>query len=133
MMDLVVLRDGLMVHEVDAVCDKLQAADIGFKVERVTAKEAGIIESHKNNWATGLVNVVNYFNHGGTAVYMRIAVAEKDVERANAALEPKPRGPLDKMTVVIWVIVGLAAALFAYAFICPESRERERAKSYMVD
>lgn len=118
-MELVVLQDGLLVHEVDTICEKLQVAGIGFKVEGVTAADAGIVDSHKDNWATGLSHVINYFNHGGTSIYMRILVDVVDVERAKAVLLPEPRERTDWKVVVMWVVLGLAVVFFAYSFIQP--------------
>ena len=122
-MQLTVLLDGLLVHEVDAACEKLLSAGIGFKVERVTAADAGVVDSHRNNWATSLGNVMNYFNHGGTGVYMRILVEEADVERAQAALNARKVGSMDRKTLLLWIILGLAVALFVYAFACPRKRQ----------
>lgn len=123
-MELVVLQDGLLVHEVDTICEKLQVAGIGFKVEGVTAADAGIVDSHKDNWATGLSHVINYFNHGGTSIYMRILVDVADAERAKLVLLPEPRERTDWKEIVMWVVIGLAAALFAYSFIQPRDENR---------
>lgn len=48
---LEILCDGLMVYEVDPICEKLVAKGVRFKVVRVTDEEAGIVNSRKDNCA----------------------------------------------------------------------------------
>ena len=121
----VVLRDGVYVHEAEAICRELERSNIPFEVCHVSKEGAGIVESHKNNWATSLCTVSNYFNQGGLGVYLRILVRPEDVERADAALSPKcvkcaKRGP---KTIVMWVVIAIAAFLFVYAFVDRACRE----------
>ena len=82
----VVLRDGVYVHEAEAICRELERANIPFELCHVSKEGAGIVESHKNNWATDPSVVSNCFSHGGLGVYLRILVHPEDVERANEAL-----------------------------------------------
>ena len=87
---------------------------------------AGIVESHKNNWATALCIVSNYFNQGGLGVYLRILVHPEDVERANEALSTKDgkRAKNDTRKIVIWVVIAAAVFLFFYAFSARAFREQ---------
>lgn len=55
---------------------------------------------------------------------MRILVDVADVERAKAVLLPEPRERTDWEVIVMWVVIGLAAALFAYSFIRPRDENR---------
>ena len=122
----VVLRDGVYVHEAEAICRKLECADIPFELCHVSKEGAGIVESHKNNWATGLCIVSNYFNQGGLGVYLRILVNPEDVDRANEALAPKEgkRAKTDAKTIVMWVVIAAAVFLFVYAFAIRACREQ---------
>jgi hypothetical protein len=115
--DAVVLLDGLQVFEVEDYCRALEKGGVRFRVESVASEECGIVESRKNNWASGLTLVMNYFNRGGLSVHMRISVHPDDVEKATAALEAsKVRNPIDKKTVAIVVLLAVCAILFVYAF-----------------
>ena len=91
---------------------------IPFELCHVSKEGAGIVESHKNNWATALCIVSNYFNQGGLGVYLRILVHPEDVDRANATLSPKEgkRAKTDAKTIVMWVVIAAAVFLFIYAF-----------------
>ena len=122
----VVLRDGVYVHEAEAICRKLECANIPFELCHVSKEGAGIVESHKNNWATGLCIVSNYFNQGGLGVYLRILVNPEDVDRANEALAPKEvkRAKTDAKTIVMWVVIAAAVFLFVYAFAIRACREQ---------
>ena len=123
--DKAVLRDGVFVHEADEICRKLEREGIPFEICQVSKDSAGIIESHKNNWSTALGSVVNYFNQGGLGVYLRIIVKSEDLDRANAALEPKPTngGTRNDKTVLLWVIIIAATVLFLYAFVDRAKRD----------
>ena len=122
----VVLRDGVYVHEAEAICRELERANIPFELCHVSKEGAGIVESHKNNWATALCIVSNYFNQGGLGVYLRILVHPEDVERANEALSPKDgkRAKNDTRKIVIWVVIAAAVFLFFYAFSARAFREQ---------
>ena len=123
--DKAVLRDGVFVHEADEICRKLEREGIPFEICQVSKDSAGIIESHKNNWSTALGSVVNYFNQGGLGVYLRIIVKSEDLDRANAALEPKPTDGAKRndKTVLLLVIIIAATALFLYAFVDRAKRD----------
>ena len=120
------LRDGVYVHEAEAICRELERANIPFELCHVSKEGAGIVESHKNNWATGLCIVSNYFNQGGLGVYLRILVNPEDVDRANEALAPKEvkRAKTDAKTIVMWVVIAAAVFLFVYAFAIRACREQ---------
>ena len=122
----VVLRDGVYVHEAEGICRELERANIPFELCHVSKEGAGIVESHKNNWATGLCIVSNYFNQGGLGVYLRILVNPEDVDRANEALAPKEgkRAKTDAKTIVMWVVIAAAVFLFVYAFAIRACREQ---------
>ena len=111
--DKVVLRDGVFVHEADAICQELERASVPFVVCQVSKEDAGIVESHRNNWSTALGTVMNYFNQGGLGVYLRILVLPEDLDRANAALAPKPR-VIRRINFVFWGIVILFVFLFLF-------------------
>ena len=100
--------------------------DDGKVLCHVSKEGAGIVESHKNNWATGLCIVSNYFNQGGLGVYLRILVNPEDVDRANEALAPKEvkRAKTDAKTIVMWVVIAAAVFLFVYAFAIRACREQ---------
>ena len=123
----VVLRDGVYVHEAEAICRELERANIPFELCQVSKEGAGIVESHKNNWATALCIVSNYFNQGGLGVYLRILVHPEDVDRANAALSPKDRkvAKSDPKKIVMWVVIAAAVFLFIYAFASRAFREQQ--------
>lgn len=122
----VVLRDGVYVHEAEAICRKLERANIPFELCHVSKEGAGIVESHKNNWATDPSVVSNCFSHGGLGVYLRILVHPEDVDRANEALAPKEgkRAKTDAKTIVMWVVIAAAVFLFVYAFAIRACREQ---------
>ena len=88
---IAILRDGVFVHEAEAICRRLEKAGIQFGVRQVSQEDAGIVDPRKDNWASGLCTVVNYFNRGGLSVYVRICVRSEDVERANEILAERPR------------------------------------------
>ena len=115
----VLLLDGVFVHEAQKVCSKLESAGVPFELCHVSKDDAGIVESHKNNWSTALGSVVNYFNQGGLGVYLRIFVKPEDVDRANAALaqESAPRRKMTKEEVLVWIFVIAGILLFVYAFV----------------
>ena len=123
----VVLRDGVYVHEAEAICRELERANIPFELCHVSKEGAGIVESHKNNWATGLCIVSNYFNQGGLGVYLRILVHPEDIDRANEALSPKEvkRAKTDAKTIVMWIVIAAAVFLFVYAFASRAFREQQ--------
>ena len=89
--DIAILRDGVFVHEAEVICRRLEKAGIQFGVRQVSQEDAGIVDPRKDNWASGLCTVVNYFNRGGLSVYVRICVRSEDVERANEILAERPR------------------------------------------
>lgn len=122
----VVLRDGVYVHEAEAICRELERANIPFELCHVSKEGAGIVESHKNNWATDPSVVSNCFSHGGLGVYLRILVHPEDVDRANEALAPKEgkRAKTDAKTIVMWVVIAAAVFLFVYAFAIRACREQ---------
>ena len=122
--DMVVLRDGVFVHEADAICRELEQAGVPFVVSQVSKEGAGIVESHRNNWSTALGMVMNYFNQGGLGVYLRILVSPEDFDRANAALAPKPRAKR-RINFVFWGIVIVIAFLYLYV---RDMQIRERLK-----
>ena len=122
----VVLRDGVYVHEAEAICRELERANIPFELCHVSKEGAGIVESHKNNWATDPSVVSNCFSHGGLGVYLRILVHPEDVDRANEALAPKEgkHAKTDAKTIVMWVVIAAAVFLFVYAFAIRACREQ---------
>ena len=122
----VVLRDGVYVHEAEGICRELERANIPFELCHVSKEGAGIVESHKNNWATDPSVVSNCFSHGGLGVYLRILVHPEDVDRANEALAPKEgkRAKTDAKTIVMWVVIAAAVFLFVYAFAIRACREQ---------
>ena len=109
--DKAILRDGVFVHEADALCRELEQAGVPFELRQVSKEGAGIVESHRNNWSTALGTVVNYFNQGGLGVYLRILVLPEDLDRANAALAPRPR-TRRRINLVFWGIVVLCVFLY---------------------
>ena len=111
--DMVVLRDGVFVHEAGDICRELEQAGVPFVVSQVSKEGAGIVESHRNNWSTALGTVMNYFNQGGLGVYLRILVSPADLDRANAALAPKPRAKR-RINFVFWGIVIIIAFIYLY-------------------
>ncbi len=120
----VVVEDGAYVHEARLACNRLEQAHIPFEVCQVSKSEAGIVEDRRNNWATGLGMVMNYFNQGGLGVYLRILVRLEDLERAKAAISLEPRNRrIDNKRLAIWILIGIAIALFVYAFADRASRE----------
>ncbi len=131
--DIAILRDGVFVHEAEAICRRLEKAGIPFGVRQVSQEDAGIVDPRKDNWASGLCTVVNYFNRGGLGVYVRICVRPEDVERANGILVEKPRKPLDAMTVVVLVVIALAVFLFAYSFIDPHGKKDLSLSTSIID
>lgn len=111
--DKVILRDGVFIHEADAFCRALERAGVPFELCQVSKEGAGIVESHKNNWSTALGTVVNYFNQGGLGVYLRILVWPGDLDRANAALAPKPRVG-HGINFVFWGLVAFCVFLYLF-------------------
>ena len=109
----VILRDGVFVHEADALCRELEQAGVPFELRQVSKEGAGIVESHRLNWSTALGTVVNYFNQGGLGVYLRILVLPEDLDRANAALAPKPKAR-HIINFVFWGIVIFFVFLFLF-------------------
>lgn len=91
---LEILCDGLMVYEVDPICEKLAAKGVRFKVVRVTDEEAGIVNPRKDNWASGLSQVCNYFNQGGLTEHLRVLVVAEDLELAKSVIAPAESRPL---------------------------------------
>ena len=120
--ELVTLADGLMVFETGAVCEKLTQAGIRFELSQVSATDAGIVSPRKNNWASALTHVCNYFNRGGLGVYMRIRVAANDFERAKAILAPTEQKRTDGKRLLIWIVGGVVLVLLLYAFAHPHVR-----------
>ena len=133
--DIAILRDGVFVHEAEAICRRLEKAGIQFGVRQVSQEDAGIVDPRKDNWASGLCTVVNYFNRGGLSVYVRICVRSEDVERANEneILAERPRKPMDAITVVVLIVVALAVFLFAYSFIDPHRKKDMSLSTYLID
>ena len=131
--DIAILRDGVFVHEAEAICRRLEKAGIQFGVRQVSQEDAGIVDPRKDNWASGLCTVVNYFNRGGLSVYVRICVRSEDVERANEILAERPRKPMDAITVVVLIVVALAVFLFAYSFIDPHRKKDLSLSTYLID
>ena len=120
---LEILCDGLMVYEVDPICEKLVAKGVRFKVVRVTDEEAGIVNSRKDNWASGLTQVCNYFNHGGLTEHLRILVPAEDLEFAKRVIAPEerclPREPRPNLKLLILaVLAGLFVAIAWLATTC---------------
>ena len=120
---LEILCDGLMVYEVDPICEKLVAKGVRFKVVRVTDEEAGIVNSRKDNWASGLTQVCNYFNHGGLTEHLRILVPAEDLEFAKRVIAPEercmPREPRPNLKLLILaVLAGLFVAIVWLATTC---------------
>ena len=113
MKNKVILRDGVFVHEAEALCRELEQAGVPFELCQVSKEGAGIVESHRNNWSTALGTVLNYFNQGGLGVYLRILVSPEYLDRANAALAPKPR-PRHIINFVFWGIVIFFVFLFLF-------------------
>ncbi len=113
MKNKVILRDGVFVHEAEALCRELEQAGVPFELCQVSKEGAGIVESHRNNWSTALGTVVNYFNQGGLGVYLRILVSPEYLDRANAALAPKPK-PRHIINFVFWGIVIFFVFLFLF-------------------
>ena len=109
----VILRDGVFVHEADALCRELEQAGVPFELRQVSKEGAGIVESHRNNWSTAFGTVVNYFNQGGLGVYLRILVLPEDLDRANVALAPKPR-TRHTINFFFWGIVIFFVFLFLF-------------------
>ena len=132
---IAILRDGVFVHEAEAICRRLEKAGIQFGVRQVSQEDAGIVDPRKDNWASGLCTVVNYFNRGGLSVYVRICVRSEDVERANEneILAERPRKPMDAITVVVLIVVALAVFLFAYSFIDPHRKKDMSLSTYLID
>ena len=113
----VILRDGVFVHEAEALCRELEQAGVPFELCQVSKEGAGIVESHRNNWSTALGTVVNYFNQGGLGVYLRILVLPEDLDRANVALAPKSTRfhmRFNRRKLVRLVLWGIVAALLAW-------------------
>lgn len=120
----VVVEDGAYVHEAWLACNRLEQAHIPFEVCQVSKPEAGIVEDRRNNWATGLGMVMNYFNQGGLGVYLRILVCPEDLECAKAAIGQPPKiRKLDRKLLAIWIVIAVVVALFVYAFADRASRE----------
>ena len=111
---LEILCDGLMVYEVDPICEKLAAMGVRFKVVRVTDEEAGIVNSRKDNWASGLSQVCNYFNHGGLTEHLRILVVAEDLELAKSVIAPAKSRPLlhESRPNLKVLILGVLAVFF---------------------
>ena len=107
--DIAILRDGVFVHEAEAICRRLEKAGIPFGVRQVSQEDAGIVDPRKDNWASGLCTVVNYFNR------------------------EKPRKPLDAMTVVVLIVIALAVFLFAYSFIDPHGKKDLSLSTSIID
>ena len=124
----VILRDGVFVHEADALCRELEQAGVPFELRQVSKEGAGIVESHRNNWSTALGTVVNYFNQGGLGVYLRILVLPEDLDRANAALAPKPKAR-HIISFVFWGIVIFFVLLFLF-YRDIQMRERHEIGNY---
>ena len=112
---LEILCDGLMVYEVDPICEKLAAKGVRFKVVRVTDEEAGIVNPRKDNWASGLSQVCNYFNQGGLTEHLRILVVAEDLELAKSVIAPAESRPLlhESRPNQKVLILGILAMCFA--------------------
>ena len=112
---LEILCDGLMVYEVDPICEKLAAKGVRFKVVRVTDEEAGIVNPRKDNWASGLSQVCNYFNQGGLTEHLRILVVAEDLEFAKSVIAPAESRPLlrESRPNLKVLILGILAMCFA--------------------
>ena len=117
---LEILCDGLMVYEVDPICEKLAAKGVRFKVVRVTDEEAGIVNPRKDNWASGLSQVCNYFNQGGLTEHLRILVDAEDLELAKSVIAPAESRPLlheSRPNLKVLILVVLAVCFGAVAWL----------------
>ena len=117
---LEILCDGLMVYEVDPICEKLAAKGVRFKVVRVTDEEAGIVNPRKDNWANGLSQVCNYFNQGGLTEHLRILVVAEDLELAKSVIAPAESRPLlreSRPNLKLLILVVLAMCFGAVAWL----------------
>ena len=117
---LEILCDGLMVYEVDPICEKLAAKGVRFKVVRVTDEEAGIVNPRKDNWASGLSQVCNYFNQGGLTEHLRILVVAEDLELAKSVIAPAESRPLlheSRPNLKLLILVVLAVLFGAVAWL----------------
>lgn len=117
---LEILCDGLMVYEVDPICEKLAAKGVRFKVVRVTDEEAGIVNPRKDNWASGLSQVCNYFNQGGLTEHLRILVVAEDLELAKSVIAPAESRPLlheSRPNLKVLILVVLAVCFGAVAWL----------------
>lgn len=132
--DRMVLRDGVLVHEAEELCRRLEKANVPFELSQVSRDDAGIVESHQNNWSTALGTVMNYFNQGGLGVFLRILVRPKDFERANSALniESAPVSESDRKRLsrrrILIVGLFIFALVFAYLFE-KDVRQRHQCKT----
>ena len=129
--DKAILRDGVFVHEADALCRELEQAGVPFELRQVSKESAGIVESHRNNWSTALGTVVNYFNQGGLGVYLRILVLPEDLDRANAVLAPKPRAR-HRINFVFWGIVIFFVFLFLFYRDIQKRRDIQMRERYGI-
>ena len=127
----VILRDGVFVHEADALCRELEQAGVPFELRQVSKEGAGIVESHRNNWSTALGTVVNYFNQGGLGVYLRILVLPEDLDRANAVLAPKPSAR-HRINFVFWGIVIFFVFLFLFYRDIQKRRDIQMRERYGI-
>jgi len=131
--DRVVLRDGVLVHEAEDMCRRLEKANVLFELSQVSSEDAGIVESHRNNWSTALGSVMNYFNQGGVGVFLRILVRPEDFVRANSALdiESVPMSERDRKRLfrrrVLVVSLVIFALVFAFLFV-KDARQRHQSK-----
>ena len=131
--DHVVLRDGVLVHEIEDLCRRLEKANVPFELSQVSRDDAGIVESHRNNWSTALGSVMNYFNQGGVGVFLRILVRPEDFERADAALniESAPMSESDRKRLsrrrLLIVVLFIFALVFAFLFV-KDVQQRHQSK-----
>ena len=131
--DHVVLRDGVLVHEIEDLCRRLEKANVPFELSQVSRDDAGIVESHRNNWSMALGSVMNYFNQGGVGVFLRILVRPEDFERADAALniESAPMSESDRKRLsrrrLLIVVLFIFALVFAFLFV-KDVQQRHQSK-----
>ncbi len=85
--DGVVLINGAMSFEVEAICKRLDSANIRFSLQPMSTNESGIINVRPDNAAAGLTNIANAFSSGGLSTYYQICVATEDYEKALPSLQ----------------------------------------------
>lgn len=85
--DGVVLINGAMSFEVEAICKRLDSANIRFSLQPMSTNESGIINVRPDNAAAGLTNIANAFSSSGLSTCYQIRVAAEDYEKAKELVE----------------------------------------------